>query len=96
VPKSLRFQLTSKTGETLTFETLIYCVPDWRLSPFVKINPARVALIGRDLLLDLKPKVLLDFEQRQTEILSSTKTRQTRPKASAPKRRVSRPRRRRL
>jgi len=92
VPKSLRFQLTSKTDEPFAFETLIYCVPDWRLSPFVKINPNRVALIGRDLMLALKPRVLLDFEQRQTEILFSPKIR---PKAGAQKKQISRSRRRR-
>jgi len=95
VPKSLRFQLTSKTGEPFAFETLIYCVPDWRLSPFVKINPNRVALIGRDLLLALKPKVVLDFAQCLTEIAGSTVMAQATKKKSVRKKQTPTPRRRR-
>jgi len=71
VAKSFRFQLSSKAGKIHAFDAMIYCVPDWRASPFVKINPDRIALIGRDLLLALKPKVLLDFEKRRTEIAAS-------------------------
>jgi len=93
VAKPLFFKLCSKTRKVYAFETMIYCVTDWPLSPFVKINPTRVALIGRDLLLALKPRVLLDFAQRQTEILSSAPIRK---KAGVQKKQVSRSRRRRL
>ncbi|MGH7596181.1 MAG: hypothetical protein ACREOI_07505 [bacterium] len=95
VAKSLRFQLSSKAGKAFAFETMIYCVPDWHISPFVKINPDRVALVGRDLLLTLKPKVLLDFNKRQTEIVPSRTASQARRKGgSKQKKRSSRSRRR--
>jgi hypothetical protein len=95
VAKSLRFQLSSKAGGTFAFNALIYCVPDWRTSPFVNINPHRVALVGRDLLLALKPKVLLDFNQRQTEIMDSIATKPAVKKSAAQKKQARRPRQRR-
>jgi hypothetical protein len=71
IAKLLRIVLPANSSEANTLDARIFCVPNWHLSPFVKINPNRVALIGRDILLKLKPKVLLDFEQRQTEIIAS-------------------------
>ena len=53
-------------------EAWICCVPQWHTSPFVAINPNRIALVGRDLMLKLKPKIALDFDKRQTEIVSAT------------------------
>jgi hypothetical protein len=95
VAKSLRFKLSSKTGETFAFEAMIYCVSDWQTSPFVKINPDRVALVGRDLLLTLKPMILLDFNERQTEIGPSRTAFQARRKrGSNQKKRSSQSRRR--
>jgi hypothetical protein len=66
VSKWVRFKLSSHVAEAK-----IYCVLDWRQSPFVAINPNRTALIGRDILLELKPQVRLDFEKRQTEIVTA-------------------------
>jgi hypothetical protein len=87
--------LSSKTGETFAFEAMIYCVSDWQTSPFVKINPDRVALVGRDLLLTLKPMILLDFNERQTEIGPSRTAFQARRKrGSNQKKRSSQSRRR--
>jgi hypothetical protein len=65
------------------------------MSPFVKINPNRVALVGRDLVLALKPKVLLDFDQRQTEIMNSIATKPAVKKPAARKKQARRPRQRR-
>jgi hypothetical protein len=93
VAKSLRFGLASKADETQNVDAKIYCVADWHNSPFVQINPERVALIGRDLLLTLKPKVLLDFDNRQTEIVAPPKTAQTHKKTVTLKKRRSRSRR---
>jgi len=93
VTKPMQFELYAASGQVRTLDGKIHCVLNWHLSPFIKINPNRVALIGRDLMLALKPRVLLDFEQRQTEILSSTSTRK---KAGVQKKQVSRSRRRRL
>jgi hypothetical protein len=95
VTKPLHFKLFSKSGKTYDLQTNINCVLNWHASPFIKINPQRVALIGRDLLLALKPKVLLDFEKRQTEIVNSMITRQPRKKIKAQKKRTSKSRRRR-
>jgi hypothetical protein len=44
----------------------VLCVFDWHLSPFVAVNPNRVALVGRDICLRLQPKITLDFANRQT------------------------------
>jgi hypothetical protein len=89
VTKFLHCKLTSKSGKAYDVEAKIYCVFDWHLSPFVAINPNRVALIGRDLLLELKPKVLLDFERRQTEIVTSTNPRQARKKTNSGQKRTN-------
>jgi hypothetical protein len=42
----------------------------WPASPFVTVNPHRVALVGRLPCLDLQPAVLLDSAQRQTTVQS--------------------------
>jgi hypothetical protein len=90
VAKFLRFRLSSKEDETRVLETKICCVLDWHTSPFVKINPNRVALIGRDIMLELKPRVLLDFEKCQTEIGASIKSEPTRKKSPLRKKRTPR------
>jgi hypothetical protein len=95
VTKSVRFKLSAKSSLTRVAETKIRCAFDWRLSPFVNINPNRIALIGRDILLELKPKVLLDFEKRQTEIGGSIKSCRTHKKNGGQKKRASKLRRRR-
>lgn len=48
--------------------TTIICVNDWHQSPFVTINPRRTFLLGRKLLLNLRPRVTLDFDARQSEV----------------------------
>jgi len=90
VSKIVRFKLSSHVAEAK-----IYCVLNWRQSPFVAINPNRTALIGRDILLHLKPQVLLDFAKRQTQIVTSSKTKPARRKA-APKKNGTTPKRRRV
>lgn len=56
------------TVDFYPIEKNIFCVLNWMNSPFVQINPNRSALIGRGPLLDLRPKVELDFDNRQTEV----------------------------
>ena len=46
----------------------VICVRNWQQSPFVAINENRTALVGRSLCLSLKPKVILDFEQKTTTL----------------------------
>jgi hypothetical protein len=56
IDKFVQIEMSSNSGEIRTLEAWISCVVDWRLSPFVDINPNRIALISRDILLELKPK----------------------------------------
>jgi hypothetical protein len=88
VDKLIRIQLLSISEEVKTLETWICCVPNWHHSPFVALNPNRIALIGRDLLLELKPNVRLDFDKRQTEILPVETPRQSRKKTSGGQKRT--------
>lgn len=55
-------------GNSLKRRTTIICVENWRRSPFVTINPRRTFLLGRRLLLNLRPRVTLDFDARQSEV----------------------------
>jgi len=92
--KFLRIELPSTSGAPRSLETWVSCVQDWNLSPFVVLNPTRTVLIGRDILLELKPQVLLDFETRQTEIVTAKKPMPARPSKLPQKKSVS-PKRRR-
>jgi len=89
VGKLVRFKLSSHVAEAK-----IYCVLNWRQSPFVAINPNRTALIGRAILLELQPQVLLDFAKRQTEIVTAQQPKPARRKA-APQKKSAPPKRRR-
>jgi len=62
------------SGEVLRHELPISCVPDWKASPFTRINTRRTALAGRDLFLELQPNGLLDFTNRRTTIVASEPT----------------------
>jgi hypothetical protein len=88
VAKWLQVELPSNSSEARNLIARIFCVSNWRLSPFVALNPNRTALIGRDIMLELKPNVRLDFDRRQTEILPAEKPRQTRRKGSTKKKRT--------
>lgn len=88
IDKLLRVELPNDSGSARAVDARISCVQRWRSSPFTEINPNRVALIGRDVLFKLKPKVFLDFDQLQTEIMASGKTRQ--PRKSIQKKRTPR------
>jgi len=85
VDKLVKVELPFGAGETRSVEILIACVQNWHSSPFVDINPNRTALIGRDTLLKLKPQVLLDFDKRQTEIVTAKKPAPTRKKTVSKK-----------
>lgn len=92
--KFVRIELPSTSGEPRSLETWVSCVQDWNLSPFVTINPNRTALIGRDILLELQPQVLLDFAKRLTEIVAAKKLSSARKK-TVPKKKNATPKRRR-
>jgi hypothetical protein len=88
IDKFVRIELSSRSGKSLVLDTWIACVLDWRRSPFVVPNPNRIALVGRDIMLELKPNLRLDFDARQTEILAAAKPRRTRQKISRAKKRA--------
>jgi hypothetical protein len=92
IDKLIRIALAD-SGKIHYVDVRISCVQNWSSSPFIEINPNRIALIGRDILLKLKPKVLLDFKECQTEILALAAARQTRMGKNIQKKRVSRRRR---
>lgn len=95
VSKLLHVQLSTSSGKAHALDVMINCVPDWHASPFVKINPDRVALVGRDILRALMPRVLLDFEARRTEIHSKKATKPTRAQADKTTKRLGASRKRR-
>ncbi len=94
LPRRVEIEITLVSGETRSQKATIACVVDWQGSPFVKINPHRTALIGREVFFKLKPCLWLDFEKRQTEIWASAMVSRTRPKADKEKKRARRPPRR--
>jgi len=71
ISKTVTIKMTTNSGKEVALETDVYCVENWARSPFVKINSQRLALIGRDLLLEFKLCALLNFDRRQTQIMLS-------------------------
>jgi hypothetical protein len=43
-------------------------VRDWKASPFVRINPQRTALVGRDLLRAFSLSLVLRSSEAETEV----------------------------
>ncbi len=68
LPKRVTIALQDTSGVTREARQTINCVLDWQKSPFTQVNPNRTALIGRETLLELKPKVLLDFSRNVTVV----------------------------
>jgi len=68
LPKTLTLHLLADDSQERQVITPVHCVENWSQSPFVDINPHRQALIGRRVLLDLRPKVCLDFGTRNTQV----------------------------
>lgn len=68
IAKRFEIALRDENNVEHRVEKSVACVFDWKSSPFVQINPARTALIGRAPLLELKPKVELDFGQHATTV----------------------------
>ena len=74
ISKTITVEVKLPSGEVLSHELPILCVPDWKACPFIRINPHRTALAGRDLFLALQPNILLDFTNRRTTIVASEPT----------------------
>ncbi len=64
----VRLTLKAENGASNQCRTNVFCVEDWQNSPFTKINPVRTFLMGRSVLLDLEPRLMLDFANRCTEV----------------------------
>lgn len=82
LPRRVEIEITLASGEMRSQTATIACVVDWQDSPFVKINPHRTALIGREVFFKFKPCLLLDFEKRQTEIWTSAMISRASPKTA--------------
>jgi len=74
--KVVQGEVAAVSGKAQAFATTVYCVEDWQNSPFVRINPNRIALIGRNLPSELQLDILLQFGKRRTEIVTPTSSRQ--------------------
>jgi hypothetical protein len=66
--KSVTIEVEASNEGRLRRNVFVACVLDWNRSPFVRINPRRSALAGRDLFLQLKSRVLLDLGNRRTSV----------------------------
>jgi len=67
--KEVTIELSDGMGISSECQTTIICVDNWSNSPFVAINPSRTFLLGRRVLLNLRPRVILDFDACSTEVL---------------------------
>lgn len=61
-------ELAVATNATRQCVTTVFCVVDWRSSPFTAINPNRTFLLGREVLFELQPRLVLDFAAKRTEV----------------------------
>lgn len=66
--KHLWLELVDTTGTKQQCRAMVVCVSNWLNSPFTSINPARTFLLGRSVLLELRPRLILDFANRCTEV----------------------------
>jgi hypothetical protein len=72
VSRLVNIEVKLLSGEVLRQTLPIHCVEKWSKSPFVRINPRRTALAGRDIFLELQPSITLDFANRRTTIAAPT------------------------
>ncbi len=68
VMKSILVEIHDANNRTRRIRANAVCVEDWRHSSFVTVNPQRKVLMGRDILLQLQPRVALDFAGHHTEV----------------------------
>ncbi len=66
--KHLWLELVDIAGAKQQCRAMVVCVNNWLNSPFTSINPARTFLLGRSVLLELRPRLILDFSNRSTEV----------------------------
>ncbi len=66
--KRITLELADENGKKHQARVTIFCVQDWQYSSFVTVNPTRNFLLGRQVLLELRPRLTLDFAARSTEV----------------------------
>lgn len=66
--KPVSLELLDASGTSRQWQTTIICVDDWRHNPFTTINPNRTFLLGRSVLFNLRPRLILDFDARRSEV----------------------------
>jgi len=66
--KKVSMALVGTDGREKAERLPVNIVDSWHDSPFVKINPKRMALVGRDVLRAFKCRVLLDSTERSTSV----------------------------
>lgn len=66
--KNVWLELADGSGTARRTRTTVICVEDWGTSPFTAINSTRTFLLGRSVLLKLKPRIILDFAIQHTEV----------------------------
>lgn len=66
--KKVPIEIISEDGERKTVEVAVSVVRDWKDSSFVRINPHRQILIGRDLLRASEIRIELDAKTRTSKV----------------------------
>jgi hypothetical protein len=66
--RTIHLGLLADDGSERIARLRVLCVFNWQQSPFVAVNPNRVALVGRDICLRLQPKITLDFANLTTSL----------------------------
>jgi hypothetical protein len=67
-PARVDVEIVSGNGKTVQRALAVRRVRDWKASPFVRINPQRTALVGRDLLRAFSLSLILRSSEAETEI----------------------------
>jgi len=69
VAPKVKIGVKTEQGKIKSDAFIVRAVANWENSPFCLPNPQRTALVGRNILLRLKLKTLLDGESKTTDIL---------------------------
>jgi hypothetical protein len=72
--KRIWLELIDDNGIRRRKRATVICVDDWQNSPFVAVNPNRTFLLGRSVLLELQPRLTLDFAAKRTVVQFSEAT----------------------
>lgn len=67
-PARADIEIACARDGSVTKAMALRCVRDWKASPFVRINPKRAALVGRDLLRAFSLTLVLRSREAETEI----------------------------